>query len=126
MFSVFWWVERRFCENDNSLLRIAAEIIKKAAVPIFFHEVPVPDDSAVDGVDNFLSSSEISGFFSNGEIEGLCDFFIAECPADFGGLVCCVGNKGGDVEWGFGIAGVSHFGISCSIVNDCNSRIEIH
>jgi hypothetical protein len=95
-------------------------------MPEFLHQIPVPDDTSFDGVDNFLSPSELSGFLSDDEIKSLRNFPIAHSPACFGALITCVGDKSRDVEGGLGIPCIPHFGITCSIIDDCYFGIDIH
>ena len=123
--SVFWWVEGRFCEHDDCLLWVTAEVVEEASVPEFLHEVPVFDYSSLNRVDYFMTAVEVSGLLSDDEVKGLAGFSVAACPA---GLVLGAGlcNQGGYVEGGLWVSGVAHFGVAGSVVYDYNFFVEVH
>lgn len=92
MLSILWWVEWRFSHNKDSFFRITSQVIENTSVPILFHQIPIPDNTSLDGIDNFLSSGQLSRILSDNKIEGLCDFSIAHSPTYFWTLVSWVGD----------------------------------
>ena len=95
-------------------------------MPVFFHQIPIPDNTSFDRIDNFLRPRELPSLLSDNEIEGLCDFFIAHGPARLPNFISFVGDECRDVKGGLCIASIAHFCVSCSIVDDNHFGIDIH
>ena len=126
VFSVFRRIEGRFSHNKDCFLGIASEIVEHAPVPILLHQIPVPDDTSFDRIDNFLSSSELSCFLSNDKIKGLCNFPITHSPANLWALIARISDQSRDIKGRLGISCVSHLGVASSIIDDNYFGIDIH
>src|SRR6218665_2284307 len=50
LFSVGFWVERSFCEQNGMLLWCNAEFVVERVMPDLLHVIPVGDDSVFDWV----------------------------------------------------------------------------
>lgn len=95
-------------------------------MPEFLHQVPISNNTPLDRIDHLMCPVHVSSLLSDGEIQCFGDLFIAECPCSLGTLVSRIGYQCGDIERGFGVAGIAHLGVSCSVVDDDDVAIEVH
>lgn len=123
MLPVLWGVEGRLCEDKDTLFGIASEVVKDGPVPEPFHLIPSLDNTAFDRVKSGGFGS-LSGDISDIEVKGFGDFFITEHELLFADILG-LSDEGGNVESGLHIAGVSHFSVAGTIVDDYEFSIHL-
>ena len=123
MLSVLWRVEGWLCEDKDALFWVASQVVEYGPVPEPFHFVPSLDYTAFNRVE-FGGFSGLSCDIADIKIKGFGDFFITEHELLFADILG-LSDKGGNVKGGLHVAGVSHFGVPGTIVDDYEFGIHL-
>mmetsp|Transcript_22741 Transcript_22741/g.38981 ORF Transcript_22741/g.38981 Transcript_22741/m.38981 type:complete len:226 (-) Transcript_22741:35-712(-) len=103
-------------QNNGMIFRFAAQVVKKASLPVLFHEVPVLDLPVSDGVVEDRSLRVCSCMFqcliSNKEVK------IEKFVSGQWHFRVCNRDHRRNHKIRLGIAGIAHFCVPGAIIND--------